>query len=163
MPLATLDIDSLLYLFLLVFVLVALALEVICILTVQLGLLVNRRRLVRHVLLLGLHRLFLIRVLNGHVGGVDVFLKQLLLARRLIQESIIDLRRRQHLYTDTLLRWSVIVSSIVSSGFRPASVDRICDGCISIVILFLHLLSLDLEYLGGLFVFGVCVIPSSTI
>ena len=68
--------------FLLVFLLVALALEIVSILAIQLGLFIDGSVLVRQVCLLAGALGTLLRggVLNGQISGVDILLQHLQLA-----------------------------------------------------------------------------------
>ena len=79
-PLPALDGDHLV--FLLVFLLVALALEIVSILAIQLGLFIDGSVLVRQVCLLAGALGTLLRggVLNGQISGVDILLQHLQLA-----------------------------------------------------------------------------------
>ena len=106
--------------FLLVFLLVTLALEIVSILAVQLGLFIDGCVLVRHVCLLACALGALLRggVLNGQISGVDILLQHLQLAWRRVRQSVVQERRRR-------VNFDGYPSSFVRGGFFRGSIADI--------------------------------------
>jgi len=84
------------FVFLLIFLLVTLALEIISILAIQFCLFIDGCVLVWHIRLLdgSLSALLRGRVLNGQIRGVNILLQHLQLTWRLIRQSVVQKRRR---------------------------------------------------------------------